>query len=75
MLLTVQLRLKVRRPTSWAQVAATCVLMLLPCRVVAVLERKARRCFLATCALQRRQLALSASKTGYGAAADARPQP
>jgi hypothetical protein len=52
-LLTVQLRVKVRQPTSWPQVAATCVLMLLPFRSVALLETRARRDFLAECVRQR----------------------
>ena len=46
-LLAMRLRLRVRAPGTWARLALTCALMLLPSSVVAVLERKARRCFLA----------------------------
>ncbi|CAL8463580.1 g3114 [Coccomyxa elongata] len=47
-LLALRLRLRVRPQPSWPQAAAVAALTLLPTRLVAVLERRARRCFLAS---------------------------
>ena len=47
-LLALRLRLRVRPQPSWPHAAAVAVLTLLPTRLVAVLERRARRCFLAS---------------------------
>lgn len=45
--LRLRLRLRVRQPGSWAHVALICALTLAPAHLVALLERRARRCFLA----------------------------